>query len=592
MDFTFNRVCDLHPVGSRVDGGLMVSVLTPLADDYELYNEGKCIGASGEEHGQVLIRLDDNEQLGRELRTYLKTDKYLRTHDDGTLPTTARRIHRDLAEENRHRRERLTSVLTELLVSGRYYVAGQHFEQAGESATIGLDAALEYLIRNTFNKMSFLAHLHENPLHEVQALLRGDDVAQQALSMDLPETNPQATQELRDYLELCARTSRKVVMHEMINDRFANRPYGWPALEVVLLLTRLYVAGEIQFLMGGAPIPRDRIYEPISTSSKWKNITVLQRVTADPQDVRAARELGRELFAEMGPDSEDGLYTFLRGKLEGWLSDLTGQKALADTGNYPGRVVIDAGLDTLRGALATQESKPFLQRFNAAKADLQELAESYHDLKNFYGPQKPTWDKLRAAYNRFTLNRMELERDDGAGEALHRMHEILTAPAPYPFIHEADELIRTAAKVNDALISAGRAAAVAIIDVQLQLVERDLTSAGGDQALREACLGPLTRLKAQTASQPSLAHLAQAEAEAVNIRDAALARIAQFQRAKAGPTTDVGGKPRVKPTHVIRAAGLAGVGYLETPEQVSRFVEALKAEMDEAVGRGDRIEIR
>lgn len=592
MDFTFNRVCDLHPVGNRVDGALMVSVVTPLADDYELYSEGKCIGASGEEQGQVLIRLDDNEQLGRELRTYLKTDKYLRTHDDGTLPTTARRIHRDLAEENRHRRERLTSVLTELLVTGRYYIAGQHFVPASESVTVALDAGLEYLIRNTFNKMSFLAHLQENPLHEVQALLRGDDVAQQTLAMDLPENNPQATQELREYLDLCARTSRKVVLQEMINERFANRPYGWPALEVVLLLTRLYVAGEIHFLMGGAPIPRDRIYESISTSSKWKNITVLRRVTADPQDVRAARELGRELFAEMGPDSEDSLYTFLCGKLQGWLADLTGYKALADTGNYPGKADIDAGLDTLRGALAAQESRAFLQRFNAAKADLQELAESYHDLKNFYGPQKPTWDKLRAAYSRFTLNRMELERDAGAGEALCRIHEILTAPAPYPLIHKADELIRTVATVNDALVSAGREAAIGVIDVQLQLVERDLTSAGGDQVLREACLGPLTRLKAQVATQSSLAHLAQSETEAVNIKDAALARIAQFQQTKAGPTTDVDDKPRVKPTHVIRAARLAGGGYLETPEQISRFVDALKAEMDEAVGRGNRIEIR
>ena len=207
------------------------------------------------------------------------------------------------------------------------------------------------------------------------------------------------------------------------------------------------------------------------------------------------------------------------------MADLTGYKALADTGNYPGKAVIEAGLDTLRGPLAAQESRPFLQRFNAGKADLQELAESYHDLKNFYGPQKPTWDKLRAAHSRFTLNRMELERDEGAGEALRRMHEILTAPAPYPLIHEADGLIRTVATVNDALVSAGRAAAIGVIDVQLQLVERDLTSAGGDQALREACLGPLIRLKAQAATQPSLAHLAQAETEAVNIKDAALARI-------------------------------------------------------------------
>ena len=76
--------------------------MTPLADDYEFYQEdGKCVLDSSQDGGQVLIRLRDDESLGRELRTLLRTDKYIRTKDDGTLPPTTKRIHRDLADENR-----------------------------------------------------------------------------------------------------------------------------------------------------------------------------------------------------------------------------------------------------------------------------------------------------------------------------------------------------------------------------------------------------------------------------------------------------------------------------------------------------------
>ena len=42
MDFDFNRRCDGFPVGNQKDGALLVSVITPLADDYELYDKGKC----------------------------------------------------------------------------------------------------------------------------------------------------------------------------------------------------------------------------------------------------------------------------------------------------------------------------------------------------------------------------------------------------------------------------------------------------------------------------------------------------------------------------------------------------------------------
>ena len=43
MDFDFNRRCDGYPVGNQDDGALLVSVVTPLADDYEMYDKRKCV---------------------------------------------------------------------------------------------------------------------------------------------------------------------------------------------------------------------------------------------------------------------------------------------------------------------------------------------------------------------------------------------------------------------------------------------------------------------------------------------------------------------------------------------------------------------
>ena len=57
---------------------------------YEGYADQQCLLDSTQEGGHVLIRLDDQESLGRELRAYLKTDKYLRTKNDGTLPESTK----------------------------------------------------------------------------------------------------------------------------------------------------------------------------------------------------------------------------------------------------------------------------------------------------------------------------------------------------------------------------------------------------------------------------------------------------------------------------------------------------------------------
>ena len=195
MDFPFNRRCDGFPVGNQMDGALLVSVLTPLADAYEVYKDQKCVLDSTQEDGHVLIRLDDQESLGRELRAYLKTGTYLRTRGDGTLLPSVKRIHSDLAEENCKRRERLTRLLADMLAQAKYFVAGQSLQITAAAPMAALTEALEYLISNTFNKMGYLRKVHDTPeraMQEIQAILRSNDIGQQTLAIQMEESNPQA----------------------------------------------------------------------------------------------------------------------------------------------------------------------------------------------------------------------------------------------------------------------------------------------------------------------------------------------------------------------------------------------------------------
>ena len=592
MDFSFNRLCDTHPVGNRAEGALVVSILTPLVDDYESYQDGKCVLESGQDEGQVLIRLRDDESLGRELRTLLRTEKYLRTKDDGTLLITTKRIHRDLADENRVRREHLTNLIGEMLADASYFVAGQALEITGSAPQSALDEAMEYLIQNTFTKMSYLTALHAEPFKEIQAVLRSDDIAQQKLAIDLPEGNPQAIEDVRSYIDLCTKTSRKIVLFDMVNDRYANRPYGWPDMEVMLLLARLFVAGEVQFVSGGAPIPKDKLYEALSSQRKWRNITVVQRATSNPEDVNKARELGRDVFSEMGPDGEEALFEFLKSKLGGRREKLNQYQALANTGSYPGAAEIAGGLSLVKALLTADESNKFLERFNDRKNDLLDLSEAFHDLEQFYEHQRPVWEKLRAASDKFQLNQMELERDESAGPALQRMSEILAAPNPYGLVKEADGLIRAVSEVNDQLLSERRTKALAAIAEQTAQVRAEVTAAGGDDALRDQCVAPLDNLATDVVGQDSLAHINQAEAEALHLKDAALTKAEEFFAKQAVSGNQVQDTPVVKPRRVVSPSKLVKTTYLETQTDVDTFVDNLRKELTDAVNNNERIEIR
>ena len=77
--------------------------------------------------------------------------------------------------------------------------------------------------------------------------------------------------------------NRQIVLHDMIEKRYALRPYGWPDDEVLLLVARLLVLGEISLMMDGALVPLDKAYDALTTPAKRRKIVVLKRQTTDPK---------------------------------------------------------------------------------------------------------------------------------------------------------------------------------------------------------------------------------------------------------------------------------------------------------------------
>ncbi len=593
-DFPINRFCDLHPFGNRQDGGLVVTAITPLADEYGTYQEGKCILESSEGDGKVLFKLPDDESLGRELRVYLKTEKFLKTKDDGTLPPSTKRIHQDLAEDNRGRRARLVALLENLLGEAEVYACGQRRQSQTTSPSAALDAALEYLIGNSFGKISYLEHLRDNPLPEIQAVLRREDVTQSALDLDGPTSNPKAIREVRDYIELATKTSQQILLGDLLEKRFGQRPFGWPEYETLLLLARLHAVGEIRFVLGGSLMPSDQVYEAITARNKWSKILIRQRVSTQPEDLQRARRLGKDLFAQMGPDGEEALYLFLHSKLQDQRSRLHEFKALVATGNYPGRDEIETGLDLVAPLLAIEDSNNFLARFLEQAEPLRGFVDPYFDLKNFFEKQKPTWEALRHAAQRFGQNRLQLDRYPEAQSGLERIQEILEDTQPYDRIHETQGLIEAVSKVNEELLAEERAQTHATLEEHLDAIAKDLSEVEAPDSFRNACLHPLESLRDRCANLESIPHLAQARAEGQRLKDHALSKIEEFasERAKTAAATDATKPPPLKPRRVIKPARFAKAVYLETEADIDRFLNDLREELAKAIADGARIEIR
>ena len=152
----------------------------------------------------------------------------VRHKNDGTLPESTKGILRGLSlAQPQERKPRLVQLIADMLANADVYAAGQPLTLKATTPMARLDEALDYLVQNTFTKMGYLKQLSTDPLKELQAILRCNDIGQQTLGIEAEDGNKQAIDEVRSFVDLSTAANRQIVLHDMIEKRYSLRPYGW-----------------------------------------------------------------------------------------------------------------------------------------------------------------------------------------------------------------------------------------------------------------------------------------------------------------------------------------------------------------------------
>jgi hypothetical protein len=596
-DYEFNRLLDGAP-WRQANQALSFEVLTPLGDDYEKLQSAKCILRSSEGVGRAIVRLAEGERLDIELALYLQIEKYIVSPKADQASTTLKRILADRKDENRDRKLRLVDQLSELITGGDFFALGQSVNIKASNPSTVLDELVNYLITNTYSKLPYLKVRQADPIAEIKAVLGADDLGQHALGLDGDAGNVLAIKEMRDYLQLAASQTR-VLLSDVV-DRFAGIPWGWkPEWETVLLISRLFMAGEIKLMFEGSDLDPASAVEPLTKSARFKQVSILKRKIADATAIKRARELYKDLFQKLGREEEDSLVTDYRSRLLEWQSDLKGYTLTAATPHHPGKADIDTALSRIAQQLAIRDSFAFIEALLGARDDWKDIADDIHDLVNFYKTQITAWRKLLDGLRVFADNREALNKVPSAAAALAELTQIRDNPKPYALVNRIEPLVAAVTTVNEQLAQEKRKKALLSIDGKIAEVQAKLSATGASPETCNKALRVLQDLKARLASQTSIAQILYMQGQGGDAMDDAITLIESaavkpvHQVATPGDTVKPVqlGQPNVtvpaaKTTKVIRAAELSSKTYLETEADVNVFVEALKSELMAAVRAG------
>lgn len=624
-DYSIGRYLDGHSLEGRYEHDLRVEVISPLDLDYALYGEAGCINKSNETPaGMALLKLPDNRDFFGELKTWLKTNKFIRLNDDGSQPELGK-ILAERGRENQERKKRLRLMLEELTERAEVYAQGQHLKLSSNIVS-SFDEACQYLLENTFTKLGYLRVLQQEPERELHAILHTNDIGQLGLTLDGEEGNPLAIKEVEQFISLRASGNERLLVADII-ERFSKRPYGWPDGEILLILGRLAAAGRISFHAAGPSMPLPDTFEYLSNSRRRREISVQKKRQTDDVLLNQARNLTQELFNALGPAGEKELFEYYCGRFGNWRSNLEKYKATASAGSFPGKEAIERASLTLQRLLSNTDSVDFFKAVVDNKSDYLDLEEDYRDLHEFFTSQMHTWQQLQQALRRFEKNKQALDKDEKSRKALTELKAIEQNTSPYGQLHQVATLVETVEAINAAILAERRQHALVRVDEKINQLQTEITKSGIETPeLSNRLLRPLQLVKADLEAETSIANIymlqtqtaderlhdgvfdlertIQSELERQQKLQEQQAQAAQATNSTSGgkedrvPTLMPTSKPVAPPKPVVEVAAISvfnklGNGlYLESQNDIDSFIDAFRAELETAVKQDKRIRIR
>lgn len=623
QDFPVSRFCNGIPKDGSSLNDLVLKFISEADGNYDEYSDAVCMNQSSEGDGCIIVKLPENAYTFKELRTYIRTAKFLRMASSNRPEQT--RLLSDKAAENHTRRKRIVTEIEGLIKEAKIFALGSESNPKGSSLQAILDDVYKYVIENSFSKLKLLKpYIGDSITQEIQSVLVADDANQIGLDLNDEGANPQARMEVEGHISLCDDYGRPVTAEDVVQ-KFSRRPYGWKDEEIVLVLARLALSNKVTFESRQQAVPLRSVYDHLTQIRKRSDLRIRKVKQQSEANLKVAAKLYRDVFSSNAPDSEKELFNQAMERFGRWKISLKDFSSRASTGHFPGKKEIENGLLITSKLLEMKTSFSFIELFIESKNDLLDFEEDLQDLENFYQSQFQTWQKLSAALNqRFERNRKALDKDASAATALVKLEGIYSKDRPYREIRDVEPLIEQVNKVNQKLIDDKREHAKMRLDVRIDRVKAQLEEADVSQSLSNEALSPLQKSKKRIDDQDSLSDINQEIADAAELEEEAYDLINVFikkqaaeaqkaaqeaenqkkqQAEKEGKKYEIPktperavAEPKVKavttiaPSVIFDRLGMSG--FIETEEQVEQYLSALRDQLTTAISQNHKIRIK
>jgi hypothetical protein len=289
-----------YPFAQKIDDGLIkgkegdvvVNLVTPEHPNYgnEPVLISRNMGGS-----ELMAILPAKERLLDQIRSYLKTDLYIRQNSGGE-DEALNAILAVRSKQNSTRRQDITRLADDVLRTAVLVVNGQTLSVGEGDPKNRFSKACQELIRSAFPKLKMIrGNFSEATVAQV---VRDQDDLIDGLAIQLSEAEQDVLVEVARSKNQAERLSAEALVR-----KFEARPWGWPNWATLTFIARLYRLGKLE-LREKELLSSVEVIEALINSRRLGGVSVRLSEVVDPKLVNALKRFHQDLFNLQNPGTD------------------------------------------------------------------------------------------------------------------------------------------------------------------------------------------------------------------------------------------------------------------------------------------------
>ena len=411
-----------YPFAQKIDDGLIkgkdtdvvVNLVTPEHPNYgnEPVLISRNMGGS-----ELMAILPAKERLLDQIRSYLKTDLYIRQNSGGE-DEALNAILAVRSRQNSTRRQEITQIADDLLRTAVLVVNGQTLSVGEGDPKNRFSKAYQELIRSAFPKLKMIrGNFSEATVAQV---VKEQDDLLEGSAIQLSEAEQEVLVEVERSKNQAERLSAEALVRY-----FERKPYGWSNWATLTFIARLYRLGKLE-LREKELLSSVEVIEALTNSRKLGGVSVRKQEQFDTSTVNALKRFHQELFnvQSLGTDARSTCEAFRMAMAEE-AQDL--REMAAQAHSYSFLTAVKPWAEQAE-AMARKDDAYLLNQLGSFKDSWLDAEEDLlTPLKQFLkGNQKTVYDQVKAFEARYGDDLADLPAD-----LVAPMRTLLTSDRPY-----------------------------------------------------------------------------------------------------------------------------------------------------------------